>query len=593
MLSVALALLAGMAALAGSTNTAGNGPGPTALTVAARGQDDPAGRALLQEAEGLIAAYHAGQPRAGHTLRVVYFVPKDGEPFTNYEARVDRIVADVSDFYRDGFRRFGIETSGLPLEREQGKLVVHLVRGQLPASEYHYDSGDRTAGEMRAALKGSVDFDREYVLAFYALCHRDSDGRHVFNAPYYGDGGSSQKNGLCHVADCELLDPLLLTDTNHSIVYTEHYYPHVEQTVAKFNSWYLGGVAHELGHGLGLPHDDGGETEKSFGVSLMGAGNLNYRENLWGGGHPSYLGRASALQLAAHPLFTGSDRGRWDAPQGDFKSLVFSATNGTVRLAGLVTGVVPPYAVIAYVWPQSDQVDDHSARTFPCVLKDGRFTLDLEGLKPGAWKQWHLKLARLHVNGAAVAQEFHLSFPAPDAPDVADLNQQWTVTQKTWAVQAALAARDWGAAAARVEELAALAPASSSNLLENCRLEIALGRQDEPAVLEQIRQMAAAHQNDPNEENELAWLMVTDPRIKHPDLDLAEKLARRAVDGGQDGVSKGEFSDSLARVKFMQGKKEEAIVLEQNAVSLTTGAAKEELQKTLDSYKHGVLPDVK
>ena len=232
---------------------------------------------------------------------------------------------------------------------------------------------------------------------------------------------------MCHAADCELLDPLLLTDTNRTIVFAEHYYPRVEQTVAKFNSWYLGGVAHELGHALSLPHDNGGGEEKAFGVSLMGVGNLTYREEVWGGGAPTYLGRASALQLLSHPLFTGSNRGRWNATEGDFASLNFSATNRAVAIQGVATGSIPPYAVIAYVWPVDDKIDDQFARTFSCVVRDGAFSLNLGGIHTDKWLRFHLVLAILHVNGAREAGEFPLNYGSSSAPDVASLNAEWLV----------------------------------------------------------------------------------------------------------------------------------------------------------------------
>jgi hypothetical protein len=231
-------------------------PPPPSATVT----DDPVGRAMLHEAQRIIAAYHASQPRTNHALRVVYFVPRDRDPLPNYAERLDRVMNDVSNFYRDGLRRFGIETAGLPLERKEGKLVLHLVRGKLPASGYHneFESGDRAAREIAQALKGELDLERDYVLVLYALCSKRPGEEYVFDAPYYGAAGSSQRNGLCHAADCELLDPLMLIATNRTMVLTSKIYSHLELTVAQFNSWYLGGIAHELGHALGLPHDGGG-----------------------------------------------------------------------------------------------------------------------------------------------------------------------------------------------------------------------------------------------------------------------------------------------------------------------------------------------
>ena len=48
--------------------------------------------------------------------------------------------------------------------------------------------------------------------------------------------------------------------------------------------------------------------------------------------------------------------------------------------------------------------------------------------------------------------------------------------------------------------------------------------------------------------------------------------------------------DTLARSLFMQGKKERAIELENQALKLAETDQQEMLQKTLDSYKKGVLP---
>jgi hypothetical protein len=44
-------------------------------------------------------------------------------------------------------------------------------------------------------------------------------------------------------------------------------------------------------------------------------------------------------------------------------------------------------------------------------------------------------------------------------------------------------------------------------------------------------------------------------------------------------------------VKFLQGNKEESIALEQKAIAMAGDSDKDKLQKTLDTYKKGELPE--
>jgi hypothetical protein len=390
--------------------------------------DDPAGRDMVQAAARTVAAYHLGEPRSGAVLRVVYFHPSDRAPLPGYAERLDRVLTNVSDFYRDGLRRFGVENRGLPLERRDGRLVLHVVQGAHPASAYTYESGNATRAEIRAALQGTIDFEREHVLVLYGLCHQEPDGRYVFNAPYYGDG--SQRGGFCHAADCELLDSGLLSVTGRQMVYTEHYYPRVEQSVAKFNSWYIGGIAHELGHGLGLNHDSGSPAENKFGTSLMGIGNLSYHQEVWAGGLPAYLSRATALQLVSHPLFTGSNRGRWEEPGEALGELTFSTGNDGLRLAGKTIGRLAAHAVSVLVWPTS-RTSDHGAVSYPAVVHNGVFAVALTKLKPA---DYHLVVQSFHVNGSRTEPRFRLKFDSAGRPDVAALNGEWFVGRAESAV---------------------------------------------------------------------------------------------------------------------------------------------------------------
>ena len=378
----------------------------------------------LRTARARIYTYHQGVESSGAVLRVVYFHPADREPLPEYETRVDRILTDISEFYREGVQQLlGDPKIGLlPLERRNGKLVIRVVRGKHPASHYTYESGGETGAEVREALQEELDFDREHVLILYGLSERDSQGRYVFNAPYYGAPWSDHQRGLCHAADCELLDPLLLAEKEQPFTFKEHYYAHMAMSLAKFNSWYLGGIAHELGHGLGFPHDNGSSTGSpngGKGHSLMGNGNLHYREDRWGGEAPAYLSVATALRYIAHPLVTQSNKGRWEKVTATIEDLTAGAEKGQLRLQGRVDSSLPACAVIASVWPTKAKTD-HGAWTFSTPIVDdmGEVDLMVKGLGTGSW---HLSLSILLVNGAEIRERMTIEVDNSGMPDAAGL----------------------------------------------------------------------------------------------------------------------------------------------------------------------------
>lgn len=401
---------------------------PSLALRAAPLRDDPEGRALIQQAQRAIAAYHSGQPKSGAVLRVVYFHPSDRDPLPNYAERLDRVMTDVSDFYRDGLRRFGLANDGLPLERKAGRLVLHVVRGKFPASGYNQDSGGKITDELRAALKSSFDLEREHVLVLYALGRKEPDGRYVFDCPYHGSG--SQRSGLAHATDCELLDPLLLGETKKKILFADSWDPRMVRSVAEFNTLYIGGIAHELGHGLGLFHDAGMKRENESGLSLMGSGNRTYRNEVWGGKDPGYLARVSALHLASHPFFTGSNRGRDEEIRGGIEDVTFSSEPRTLRIRGRVTGAIPAYAVVAYVWPAG--TTDHASRTFPVALTGTGFELQLPELRLDSL---FMRLVSLHVNGGATWEDYRFGFDAAGQPETPTLFKwPWLVARAEEAV---------------------------------------------------------------------------------------------------------------------------------------------------------------
>ena len=361
-------------------------------------EKDEIGTAMISQALKVIDAYHEGAKNNGAKIRLVYFHPSNRDPLPGWRERLNRVVSDIDQFYREGFQRFDIDAR-LPFDRnDASRYKFHLVEGKHPAEHYSYQSGAEIALELRFVLRGVVDFDREHVFVLHGLC-REEDDRFVFDAPYYGRGNA--KKGICHAADCRLLDPMFLTETRRKIVFKEHYYERKEQTLALFNTWYIGGAAHELGHGIALPHNNGTADEKRWsGVSLMGRGNHHYRSDQWGGKTPSFLSRSCALRLVSSPLITLSDRSRFSEHDGQFTQIKLTSPENSalgIEVSGEISTKIPAYAVIAYYWSEKEKTD-HGATTIPGLVKNGKFRLaSQKRFVPGIYR---MRLSALHVSGA-------------------------------------------------------------------------------------------------------------------------------------------------------------------------------------------------
>lgn len=152
----------------------------------------------------------------------------------------------------------------------------------------------------------------------------------------------------------------------------------------------------------------------------------------------------------------------------------------------------------------------------------------------------------------------------------------------------AMASKNWDEAEAKLAEAEKLLPEDGRDSLNSMRFNIALSKGDYPAAYALAAKISDANKENAMMQNQLAWQILTDPKIKERDLKLAEKIAVRANDAakGKDAA----ILDTLARACFMNGKKEKAIELQEKAVKLADGDMKKTFQDTLDSYKKGHLP---
>ena len=316
-----------------------------------------------------LARYHDTDPvPSDRKLRFGYFSPSDRAPAIDYRARLTRVVEETAGFFQQELERVGFRPKPMQLDRaEDGLLRFVVVPGREPWLTYNtkeWPSAKRVQDECRPAFEAAgIDLSRETVALFTTIMEWD-ETRLRFRqvAPYRGGGDARQ--GFCWQIDAPPLDPRNLA-ARQPIVDDGEF---GRISLGDWNSRFVGGVIHELGHALGLPHNMEREQEgKTLGTSLMGNGNLTYGREQRGEGPGAFLTLADAMRLASHPFFTGSRKGLGprDSSTGRFDKLEVEVEHHGIVVRGRVESSPATYAIIAYTDPNGRS--DYDAFTSTAV----------------------------------------------------------------------------------------------------------------------------------------------------------------------------------------------------------------------------------
>jgi hypothetical protein len=184
-----------------------------------------------------------------------------------------------------------------------------------------------------------------------------------------------------------------------------------------------------------------------------------------------------------------------------------------------------------------------------------------------------------------------LSKPAVPASAAPGDLEMAAAQAKLDALSDAMRKRDWDAAEKALPAAAGVLPAQEGKeLRESIESQIGLARGDPSKFYAQLKRLADDEFDDAEAMNEIAWRLLTMKAFEGKrNLPLAERCAVQAVKLTKEGHS--DKLDTLARLRWLQGKKEEAIRWQIKAVDKADEPRmKALLQKTLDALLKGTLP---
>lgn len=167
---------------------------------------------------------------------------------------------------------------------------------------------------------------------------------------------------------------------------------------------------------------------------------------------------------------------------------------------------------------------------------------------------------------------------------------QATLQKAGQTLNKAMKEKDWATATATLDELEKNDPSMAAQVV-GARFMIALEKGDSADVARLVDKVAGGPAGaSPEAMNQLAGSVVA--KLKDPTADALAAAVKAAEKGLEKGDANGALYDTLARLQFIQGKKDQAVSTQAKAVEKASGKSKDKFQENLDAYKQGTLPAV-
>ena len=315
-------------------------------------------------------------------LNVVYFVPSDNDTIVNFRNRLNGILLQGQRFVRGWMIHWGYNDMTFGLTKDsQGRANIIVIRGQKTKDQYPYrGGGGNVQAEVNAYFAANPgQKTSHHILVIIPAASYAADGD-PGGVPFYGMGR------WCFTQDYAQMDTSYLG----------------QNTVLgnRATKW-IGGLMHELGHGINLPHNGGAQSENlQFGTSLMGRGNYTY------GKLATFLSPADAAILSVNEIFSPVIRTDWYTSGGLNLTRLnagYNTATGSIVVSGRFTSGKAVKQIAFY--HRNKDIDNGGYRsvtfaTQPIGTASFYISMPLSDFRQKGNANYELTIAFCHENGS-------------------------------------------------------------------------------------------------------------------------------------------------------------------------------------------------
>lgn len=360
---------------------------------------------------------------SAYNLNVVYFVPSDADTILHYRQRLNGILKQGQRFYGSwmSYYGYGDRSFGLPLDAA-GNVKLSVVKGNLTKDQYPYDGGgNKVITELNAWFAAHpAEKYSEHTLVIMPASTYASDGD-PGGVPFYGLGR------WCFALDYAEMDTSYLGQNT---------------TLGNRATKWIGGLMHELGHGLNLPHNKEKVSEAADpakGTALMGSGNYTY------GKSATFLTAASAAILNNCQVFrTSTGSGFYGGGSTSINTVKATYTGGNIVLKANFSATQTVNNVVVYNDPEGGNDYDAVAWVAQPAGDSFNISMPVNELQKRTGN-YSMRIRFLYTNGSSSELSYPYTFVNNDP--VLDFSSKDELDKSSWSIAYVSSQEDDGPAA--------------------------------------------------------------------------------------------------------------------------------------------------